>query len=60
VVPLAIYIGLFKLHFDMLPLSGKGDAAMSAEFQTSLTGHKFPKSTQAGKSDYQISSHDSS
>ncbi|EPB91381.1 hypothetical protein HMPREF1544_01702 [Mucor circinelloides 1006PhL] len=47
VVPLAIYIGLFKLHFDMLPLSGKGDAAMSAEFQTSLTGHKFPKSTQA-------------
>ncbi|CAO3651604.1 unnamed protein product [Mucor fragilis] len=47
VIPLTIYIGLFKVHFDMLPLSGRGDAAMSSEFQTSLTGYKFPKATQA-------------
>ncbi|KAI8641886.1 glycosyltransferase family 39 protein [Parasitella parasitica] len=47
VIPLVIYIGLFKVHFDMLPLSGSGDAAVSSEFQTSLTGHKFPKSSQA-------------
>lgn len=32
----------------MLPLSGKGDAAMSPEFQTSLKDYKFPQSSQAG------------
>ncbi|KAL9536389.1 hypothetical protein MBANPS3_012681, partial [Mucor bainieri] len=47
VVPLTIYIGLFQVHFHMLPLSGSGDAAMSSEFQSSLHGYKFPKSTQA-------------
>lgn len=47
-VPLAIYILSFKVHFDMLPLSGEGDAAMSPEFQTSLKGYKFPQSSQAG------------
>ncbi|CEP18337.1 hypothetical protein [Parasitella parasitica] len=31
----------------MLPLSGTGDAAMSSEFQASLKGHSFPKTSQA-------------
>ncbi|KAI9323158.1 Dolichyl-phosphate-mannose-protein mannosyltransferase-domain-containing protein [Dichotomocladium elegans] len=44
VVPIMIYIGIFGIHFAMLPLAGEGDTHMSAQFQHSLVGHEIPDS----------------
>ncbi|KAI8973653.1 glycosyltransferase family 39 protein [Mycotypha africana] len=47
IIPCSIYLSLFKLHFDMLPLTGTGTSFMSPEFQSTLSGYKFPESTKA-------------
>ncbi|KAI9495812.1 protein O-D-mannosyltransferase [Zychaea mexicana] len=44
VIPVSIYISTFYFHFLSLPLSGDGDAHMSAAFQHSLVGHEVPDS----------------
>ncbi|MBU6232048.1 phospholipid carrier-dependent glycosyltransferase [Patescibacteria group bacterium] len=38
---LAVYIGLFAAHFDLLPYSGPGDGFMSPQFQASLEGSPY-------------------
>ncbi|KAG0190619.1 hypothetical protein DFQ28_001789 [Apophysomyces sp. BC1034] len=40
-IPVAIYIGMFYLHFLSLPLSGDGDTHMSAAFQHALKGREI-------------------
>jgi dolichyl-phosphate-mannose-protein mannosyltransferase len=47
-VPCIIYMACFQIHFAMLPLSGGGSSFMSPEFQSSLQGINFPKTTPAG------------
>ncbi|RCH94106.1 hypothetical protein CU098_000019, partial [Rhizopus stolonifer] len=47
IIPFCIYLAAFKVHFDMLPLSGPGNSFMSPEFQASLNQVKFPKHTFA-------------
>ncbi|KAI7858918.1 Dolichyl-phosphate-mannose-protein mannosyltransferase-domain-containing protein [Circinella umbellata] len=44
IIPVSIYISVFYIHFLALPLSGDGDAHMSASFQHSLIGHEIPDS----------------
>ncbi len=34
-----LYIGLFYIHFQLMPLSGEGDAFMSHRFQSTLVGN---------------------
>jgi dolichyl-phosphate-mannose-protein mannosyltransferase len=41
VVPLALYIGFFAIHFAALPRSGPGDTFMSPAFQSTLEGSKM-------------------
>jgi dolichyl-phosphate-mannose-protein mannosyltransferase len=36
IIPVALYIGVFYVHFQLLPRSGDGDAFMSAKFQSTL------------------------
>ena len=38
-VPLALYISVFWLHFNLLPKSGDGDAFMTTQFQATLVGN---------------------
>lgn len=38
-IPLAIYVSIFAIHFHLLTKSGTGDAFMSREFQKTLTGN---------------------
>lgn len=46
-VPIAIYLIAFGVHFAALPLPGDGDVHMSAAFQQTLVGNEFPQ-TSAG------------
>ncbi|MGH3717882.1 MAG: phospholipid carrier-dependent glycosyltransferase [Pseudonocardiaceae bacterium] len=39
VVPALIYVGVFAVHFRLLPHSGPGDAFMSQRFQSTLVGN---------------------
>ncbi|MEO7617392.1 MAG: phospholipid carrier-dependent glycosyltransferase [Candidatus Saccharibacteria bacterium] len=39
ITPALLYIGLFAIHFALLPSSGDGDAFMSARFQSTLIGN---------------------
>jgi dolichyl-phosphate-mannose-protein mannosyltransferase len=41
VVPLAIYVGSFAVHFAMLHRTGPGDAWMTPQFQATLIGNPF-------------------
>jgi dolichyl-phosphate-mannose-protein mannosyltransferase len=40
-VPLSIYVGVFWVHFQLLPQSGDGDAYMTPNFQATLTGSTY-------------------
>ncbi len=40
-VPLSLYTGAFWVHFQLLPLSGEGDAYMTPNFQASLRGSNY-------------------
>ena len=42
-----VYIGLFYLHFALLPHSGPGDAFMSRDFQRGLVGNAAYLSTES-------------
>ncbi|KAI8355651.1 glycosyltransferase family 39 protein [Choanephora cucurbitarum] len=44
-LPCIIYMATFKIHFDMLPLTGSGTSFMSPEFQASMKKTLFPKTT---------------
>ncbi|HXK35541.1 MAG: hypothetical protein A2700_01480 [Candidatus Blackburnbacteria bacterium RIFCSPHIGHO2_01_FULL_44_64] len=44
VIPVAIYFGIFAVHFKLLPNSGPGDAFMSPEFQSGLVGNPYQES----------------
>jgi dolichyl-phosphate-mannose-protein mannosyltransferase len=39
VVPALVYVGVFAIHFQLLPHSGPGDAYMSQRFQSTLVGN---------------------
>ncbi len=39
VIPLAIYVGVFAIHFSLLTKSGAGDAFMTRNFQSGLEGN---------------------
>ncbi|CAG8548855.1 10266_t:CDS:10, partial [Gigaspora margarita] len=39
IIPIALYLSFFVLHFAILPNSGTGDGFMSSEFQQTLRGH---------------------
>ncbi|KAI9281385.1 Dolichyl-phosphate-mannose-protein mannosyltransferase-domain-containing protein [Umbelopsis sp. AD052] len=39
ILPLAIYMLMFEIHFISLPNTGEGDGFMSPEFQQTLSGH---------------------
>lgn len=39
VLPVAVYMLMFAIHFHSLPNSGEGDGFMSPEFQQTLDGH---------------------
>ncbi|KAG2195696.1 hypothetical protein INT47_012917 [Mucor saturninus] len=39
VLPVAVYLLMFRIHFHILPNSGEGDGFMSPEFQQTLDGH---------------------
>lgn len=39
ILPVAIYMLMFEIHFISLPNSGEGDGFMSPEFQQTLSGH---------------------
>lgn len=39
VLPITVYMLMFKIHFHILPNSGEGDGFMSPEFQQTLDGH---------------------
>jgi dolichyl-phosphate-mannose-protein mannosyltransferase len=39
VLPIAIYMLMFQIHFHSLPNSGEGDGFMTPEFQQTLDGH---------------------
>jgi dolichyl-phosphate-mannose-protein mannosyltransferase len=39
ILPLAIYMLMFEIHFITLPNTGEGDGFMSPEFQQTLSGH---------------------
>ncbi|KAF7731234.1 hypothetical protein EC973_000650 [Apophysomyces ossiformis] len=41
VLPMAIYMLMFQIHFHSLPNSGEGDGFMSPEFQQTLDGHSM-------------------
>lgn len=43
-LPIAIYIGSFYIHFYLLPKSGSGDSMMSSLFQHSLIGNDIQDS----------------
>ncbi|MBV9031959.1 MAG: phospholipid carrier-dependent glycosyltransferase [Pseudonocardiales bacterium] len=38
-VPALVYVGVFAVHFQLLPDSGPGDAFMSQRFQSTLVGN---------------------
>jgi dolichyl-phosphate-mannose-protein mannosyltransferase len=38
-VPAIFYVGVFAIHFQLLPHSGPGDAFMSQQFQSTLVGN---------------------
>ncbi len=38
-LPAAIYLGSFWIHFQLLPNTGQGDAFMSQKFQSTIIGH---------------------
>jgi dolichyl-phosphate-mannose-protein mannosyltransferase len=40
-IPAALYISLFYVHFSLLPHSGPGDAFMSKRFQKTLVASKY-------------------
>eukprot|EP01135_Chromosphaera_perkinsii_P012269 Nk52_evm6s2630 gene=Nk52_evmTU6s2630 len=42
-LPIAIFLGLFYIHFSMLPFSGPGDAHMSVSFQSELIGSRHAR-----------------
>lgn len=39
IIPLAVYMSVFAVHFSLLPKSGQGDAFMSPTFQSTLIGN---------------------
>ncbi len=39
ILPLAVYMGAFWVHFQLLPHSGDGDAFMTPQFQATLVGN---------------------
>ncbi|KAI9267568.1 Dolichyl-phosphate-mannose-protein mannosyltransferase-domain-containing protein [Helicostylum pulchrum] len=39
VLPIAVYLLMFRIHFHILPNSGEGDGFMTPEFQQTLDGH---------------------
>ena len=41
VIPVALYLSFYWIHFRMLPYSGPGDTHMSAAFQQTLLGNKM-------------------
>ncbi len=38
IIPIAVYVSVFAIHFALLPKSGDGDAFMSPAFQATLIG----------------------
>ncbi|GAB5592199.1 hypothetical protein Unana1_07099 [Umbelopsis nana] len=44
-VPIAIYLIAFGVHFAALPLPGDGDVHMSAAFQQTLVGNEVPQTS---------------
>lgn len=41
ILPLAVYLSIFLIHFSLLPKSGEGDAFMTPEFQRTLQGSAY-------------------
>ena len=41
ILPIALYLSFYYIHFQMLPNSGPGDAHMSIDFQKTLLGNKM-------------------
>lgn len=42
VIPVLVYLTIFRIHFWILDGSGEGDGFMSSEFQHTLRGHGMP------------------
>lgn len=40
-LPAVLYMGVFWVHFKLLPASGDGDAFMSTQFQATLVGNPY-------------------
>lgn len=51
VLPVTVYLLMFRIHFHILPNSGEGDGFMSPEFQQTLDGHTSIN-TPVGKFSY--------